>query len=116
MSEVTNTTVVESNICHPKQTVATKRPGPGGKENIRTQPAAAGADSDDEGRVAVQSTNNSLNITPPGSPTGKARVKGGRGRPRAVRGANRTRQTEQALKRILGSGQRQLEHQAVFGG
>jgi hypothetical protein len=52
--------------------------------------------------VTETSANNSLNVTPPGSPTG--------GKPAAkkrpsLRGANRTKKTEQAINRILVSAQ-----------
>jgi hypothetical protein len=52
--------------------------------------------------VTVTSANNdSLNVTPPGSPTGKPAAKK---RP-SLRGANRTKKTEQAIHRILVSAQ-----------
>jgi hypothetical protein len=51
--------------------------------------------------VSLTSANNSLNVTPPGSPTGKPAAKK---RP-SLRGANRTKKTEQAIHRILVSAQ-----------
>jgi hypothetical protein len=51
--------------------------------------------------VTETSANNSLNVTPPGSPTGKPAAKK---RP-SLRGANRTKKTEQAINRILVSAQ-----------
>ena len=83
-----------------------------GKENISSKPIPVNDDSDDDD-VTVEPINNSLNITPPGSPNSSAgRLSSGK-RPRSVRGANRTRKTEQALKRILVSEQEkeQLEQQ-----
>jgi hypothetical protein len=55
----------------------------------------------DTDNVTVTSADNSLNVTPPGSPTGKPAAKK---RP-SLRGANRTKKTEQAINRILVSAQ-----------
>jgi hypothetical protein len=82
------------------------------KENVTN--FAQGDDSDDDDdKVTVESPSKSLNITPPGSPNSslsKTPCNGGK-RPRAVRGANRTRKTEQALKRILVRGQQKLHEE-----
>jgi hypothetical protein len=58
-------------------------------------------DSEADIVTETSANNDSLNVTPPGSPTGKPAAKK---RP-SLRGANRTKKTEQAINRILVSAQ-----------
>lgn len=85
------------------------RRGVGGKENIRAVLASPEKDDSDGHKMAAGPANNFLNVTPPGSPATPSTISGKR--PRAVRGANRTKKTEQALKRLLVRGQQQQQHE-----